>query len=173
MIAALWGQLEQCAKQIMPWSIMSSSETIAKHSLMLNYITSSMPGSFFRSLKRGHFLVSLGISGSLILRLMVIFSSGLLRLEYRPVIYKRQLTIQDTIDTTKVTEYSNVDMSPLMKNSLDYSYMIKYGLDYPSGATPQFAVQSFTASDDGRCSSKDQPLKSEYEIIRLTYFRCF
>lgn len=151
MIAALWGQLEQCAKQIMPWSIMSRGETAADHSLMLNYITSSMPGSLFRSLKRRHFLVSLGISGSLILRLLVIFSSGLFRLEYKYVTSTRELSLQDVISPAKTF----ADLNHGVSNNVAYWSLIKYGLPYNHGITPQFAVQSFKTSDDGKCCPED------------------
>lgn len=151
MVAALWGQLEQCTKQIMPWSLMSRGETIADHSLMLNYITSSMPGSLFRSLKRRHFLVSLGISGSLILRLLVIFSSGILRLEYKYVTSTRELSLQDVISPAK--DFANLNYG--LTNNIAYWSLIKYGLPYPHGTTPQFAVQSFKSNDDGRCRSED------------------
>lgn len=156
MIATVWNQLEQCAKQIMPWSIMLGNKTSAEHSLMLNYMTSSMLGSLIRSLKRRHFLVTLSISGSLILRLSIIFSTGLLRLQYRPVTFTGSLHSQDTIDLTKTVTYvdrQDGNVSAPISCGNGYWYIHKYGLSYPNGATQQFAVQSFTASDDGkRCS---------------------
>lgn len=168
MIAALWGQLEQCAKQIMPWSIMSHGKTTTAHGLMVNYSTSSLPGSLFRSLKRRHFLVSVGISGSLVLRLMIIFSSGLLRLEYRSVASMKDLNFQDTIDLTKNVSHSYWDN---VRTALDYWSISKYGLSYPSGVTPQFAVQSFIASDQGRCRFQGF-LNWHAEVDFQGYFRC-
>lgn len=155
MIATFWGQLEQCAKQIMAWSIMRRCETTTQESLMLNYVTASIPGSLFRSLKRRHFLVSLGISGSLILRLTIIFSSGLLRLEYKSVSSARSLVFLDIVDPTKSIDYQDWQNFSPVRNALGYWSILKYGLPYPRGTTPQFAVQSFIASDDGMCHYRE------------------
>lgn len=154
MFAALWGQLEQSAKQIMPWSIISSNGAITEHGLMLNYLTSSMLGSLYRSLKRRHFLISLGICGSLLLRLAIIFSSGLLRLEYRSVTSASDLRFQDTFDLSK--KVNHAERGPLFpeEKSLGYWSILKYGLSYPSGTTSRSAVQSFTASEDSKCWSQ-------------------
>lgn len=160
MFAALWGQLEQSAKQIMPWSIMNCNETIAKQSLTLNYLTSSILGSLYRSLKGGHFLVSLSICGSLLLRLAIIFSSGLLRLEYKSVTSSGRLRFQDTFDLSKSVHHA--DRGPLFpeEKSLGYWSILKYGLSYPSGTTSLSAVQSFTANEDGKCQSRSASVEA-------------
>lgn len=151
IIAALWGQLEQRAMQIMPWCLMSRGEAPAQNSLMLNYVTTSMPGSLFRSFRRKHFLVSIGICGSLILRLMIIFASGLLRLEYRSLIFGTRLSVEDVFSPTKNVSYWD-GVLPGM-NNLNYWAILKYGLSRPHGTTSQFAVQTFVASDDGKFRS--------------------
>lgn len=144
---------------------MSCRETTIRYSLMLNYITLSMLGSLFRSLRRRHFLVSLGISGSLILRLLIILSLGLLWLEYRNVRSASELSLQDVISPAKDFDYLHCDVS----NQVAYWSLIKYGLPYPHGITPQFAVQSFETSDDGTCYSWIFFISAQ--IIIVTYFR--
>lgn len=139
MVAALWGQLEQRARQIMPWCLMSRGKTPSQNSLMLNYITSSTPGSLFRSLRRRHFLVSIGICGSLIFRLTIIFAAGLLRLEYRSVASERALNVEDIFDLTKKVNYFSWDINNPVQNVLNYWAIFKYGAPYPHGTTSQFA----------------------------------
>ena len=68
----------------------------------------------------------------------------------------RSLNFQDTIDLTNNGYHSYWDN---MRTALDYWSITKYGLSYPSGITPQFAVQSFIASDDGRCRSQGFPYR--------------
>lgn len=169
MIAAIWGQLEQRAKQIMPWCVMSRGEVSAQKSLMLNYLTSSMPGSLLRSLKRKHFLVTIGIFGSLILRLTIIFASGLLRLEYRSLAFERDLNVEDIIEPRKTINYKPwQELSPV-SNVLNYWAVLKYGLPYPHGTTPQFAVQSLATGDEGKSRSKKSP--NRYFAQDLRWFR--
>lgn len=148
MIAALWGQLEQRAKQIMPWCLMSRGEAPAQNSLMLNYVTSSTLGSLFRSLRKKHLLVSIGICGSLILRLIIVFASGLLRLEYRSVVLERTLIVEDIFDLMKNTE--SWDTIFPVTNGLKYWAILRYGLPYPHGTTSELAVQSFITGDDSK-----------------------
>lgn len=152
MVAAVWGQLELRARQMMPWCLMSRGEAHAQNSLMLNYITSSMPGSLVQSLKRKHFLVSIGICGSLILRLMIIFASGLLRLEYRSLAFSKDLSLEDVFNLNKnADDYIVADVSNLLK----YWAILSYNLPYPHGVTSQFAVQSFFTDDGGKsCCSR-------------------
>lgn len=153
MVAALWGQLEQRARQIIPWCLMSRQKIPAQNSLMLNYVTSSTLGSLVRSLKRKHFLVSISICGSLIFRLIIIFTAGLLRLEYRSLASGRDFIAKDIFDpSTKVSSLSwdAPETTFPTTNGLNYWATFKYGLPYPHGITSQFAVQSFAADDDGK-----------------------
>lgn len=117
---------------------------------MLNYVTSSMPGSLFRSFKRKHFLVSIGICGSLILRLMIVFASGLLRLEYRSLTFEMRLSVEDIIDLTKNVSIETWATVYPDSSGLNYWATLKYGLPYPHGTTSQFAAQSFVPGDDGK-----------------------
>ncbi|KAB2569610.1 hypothetical protein BFW01_g12268 [Lasiodiplodia theobromae] len=149
MAAALWGQVEHSAKQMMPWSLMSRGETVAKHGLLLNYLTSSMPGSLIRSLRRRHFAVSIGISGSLVLRLLIIFSTGLLSLEYRSVTSSRDFVFQDDFDLSKDYAALEDDGFRPLSNTVNFWATLNYNLSYPHGATSQYALQSFAPSDDG------------------------
>lgn len=161
MIAAFWGQLEQRAKQIMPWCLVSHGIGPAQNSLMLNYVTSSTLGSLVRSLRRKHFLVSTAIFGSLILRLTIIFSSGLLRLEFRSLTSERAIGVEDIVDLAKDVSYFvssyTLDTTAPVTNGLNYWAMFKYGLPHPHGTTSQFAVQSFATGDDGESHYKEAP----------------
>lgn len=146
MMATLWGQLELRARQIMPWCLMSRGETTTQNGLMLNYVTSSTLGSLIRSLKRKHFLVSTGIGGSFVLRLMIVFASGLLRLEYRSLVVERPISVEDIIDLT--LEYHEAQET--VTTIFNYYAALKYGVPLPHGTTSQFAVQTFVDGDDGK-----------------------
>lgn len=149
MIAALWGQLELRARQIMPWCLMSRGKTPAHNSLMLNYVTSSTLGSLIRSFKRKHFLVSAGICGSLVLRLIIVFASGLIQLEYRSLAFERGISVEDIFDLKKNVTYTYWEDPFPVKTSFNYWASQRYGLPLPHGTTLQFAAQTFLTGDDG------------------------
>lgn len=167
MVAALWGQLEHRAKQIMPWCLMSRREAPAQNSLMLNYVTSSTPGSLVRSLKRKHLLVSVGICGSLIIRLMIVFAAGLLRLEYKTLSLGTRLSGKDIFDITRsYSSPSHSDDHDYWTNT-DYWTRLKYGLHFPHGTTSQFAVQSFVNDDDSKSGFKEFSLFNYNRGLKL------
>ncbi|OJD37604.1 uncharacterized protein BKCO1_6000201 [Diplodia corticola] len=151
MAAALWGQVEHSAKGIMPWTLMSRGPTVAEHGLLLNYLTSSMAGSMVRSLRRGHFAVSIGILGSLVVRLLIIFSTGLLSLEYRSVTNAKDFVFQDSPNFAKVVDYTSFSSEQFrpLSNGVNFWAILDYNLSYPHGATSKYALQSFAPSDGG------------------------
>lgn len=157
MIATLWGQLELRAKQIMPWCLMRRGATTTENGLMLNYITSSTVGSLVRSLKKKHFLVSIGIGGSLLLRLMIIFASGLFRLEYRSLAVDRSISVVDIFDLSRQYHQNGGPMTPIFK----YWGALKYGLPLPHGTTSQFAFQTFVTDDDGKSRPHNPQLNAQ------------
>lgn len=137
----------------MPWCLMSRGGAAAQNSLLLNYVTSSTLVALIRSFQRKHFLVSIGICGSLILRLMIVFASGLLRLEYRSIAFGARLSVEDVFDLTKTVDYVPGLMQD-MEAGLQYWAMLKYGLPYPHGLTSQFAVQSLLTGDNSKIRFK-------------------
>ncbi|GME51181.1 uncharacterized protein LTHEOB_12502 [Neofusicoccum parvum] len=151
VFAALWGQVEYRSKQIMPWSLMARGPTSMEHGLLLNYMTSTTLGSLYRSVRRRHFLVSIGISGSLILRLLIIFSTGLLSLEYRPMVYDKEFLTLDTLDLAKEVEYIEwlTDEFRPLSNGINFWAILNYNLSHPHGTTSEYAVQSFVPYENG------------------------
>ncbi|GME31222.1 uncharacterized protein LTHEOB_12502 [Neofusicoccum parvum] len=150
VLAALWGRVEYRSKQIMPWSLMARGRTSMEHGLLLNYMTSTTLGSLYRSVKRRHFLVSIGICGSLILRLLIIFSTGLLSLEYRPMVYDKEFFALDTLDLAKEVEYIEwlTDEFRPLSNGINFWAILNYNLSHPHGTTSEYAVQSFVPYDN-------------------------
>ncbi|EOD51312.1 hypothetical protein UCRNP2_1955 [Neofusicoccum parvum UCRNP2] len=151
VLAALWGRVEYRSKQIIPWSLMARGPTSMEHGLLLNYMTSTTLWSLYRSVKRRHFLVSIGISGSLILRLLIIFSTGLLSLEYRPMVYDKEFLTLDTLDLAKEVEYIEwlTDEFRPLSNGINFWAILNYNLSHPHGTTSEYAVQSFVPYDNG------------------------
>lgn len=136
-MAAVWGQVEYRTKQLMPWVEMINGPAKAENSLLLNYITPWTMTSLVASLKRGHFSVSVGILGTMLLQLLTISSTALLSVEYRSI--QRQV---DTMILDKFDFQGQIDKTDTLVAS-NYWAMIHYQVPLPHGTTADFATQSF------------------------------
>lgn len=149
ILAAFWAQVEYRTKQLMPWALMSLGKPSTKHPLLLNYLMSTNPESLLRSIKRRHFPVSIGISGSLLLRLLIIFSTGLLSLEYRPITHDKEIIVLDSLDLGKQVEPVIGTPQQPVDTALYFWGTRAHDLPLPRGVTSEFAVQSFKLSEGG------------------------
>lgn len=89
----------------MPWSLISQEQATAKDALLLNYLTSTTLGSLFRSIQKHHFPASIGISGSLLLKLLIIFSTGIFGLENRSHVLEKELITLGSLDLANPVEF--------------------------------------------------------------------
>ncbi|KAF6820834.1 hypothetical protein CMUS01_11497 [Colletotrichum musicola] len=101
LFVALWGQLEHRAKHLMPWLAMMNEPAEAEHGILLDYITPLTMGSLVESVRRKHFLVTLTILGSLLLRALVIVSTGLLAVRQQTLVREANVTILDQFNMTR------------------------------------------------------------------------
>lgn len=114
--------------------------------LTLNYLTSPTVAALYKSLRAGHFPVVLGILGTLVLKLMVIFSTGL-------------LTAKDQVMTSQI-EFLALDKFNLYKTPSNPTSPLSYlrtllairsnSLPYPSSTTPDFTTQPFLSLKQGK-----------------------
>ena len=77
VLGAFWGQVEYRGCQIIPWLLMSRSQVAAADGLLLDYISPWNVLSLFTSVKRRHYLVSLVISGTLLVHGLAVVSTSL------------------------------------------------------------------------------------------------
>lgn len=124
--------------------------------LLLNYLTESTAGSLFRSIRGRHFLVSLGICGSLLLRLLTIFSTGLLSLEYRAMTSQQEYHIVDTFDFTR-NGYGTNRLNRSTSSSSgrgQFRAISHYNLTPPYEVKTGSVGESFASSEEGRVQKK-------------------
>lgn len=143
----------------MPWYLMSRSQASAENSVLLNYLTPLRIVSLWKSLKRRHWLVSIGTSGSLILGLLIILSTSLLNLEHRHITKtftkEEGFTTLDQFNLTKAPP-EQIDtgffQSPSYSISNDWYYwgMHEHNVPRPNGMTSEYAFQTFKGPDIGK-----------------------
>ncbi|CCF41405.1 hypothetical protein CH063_00395 [Colletotrichum higginsianum] len=140
LFVALWGQLEHRTKHLMPWMAMSNGPVDAPQGLLLDYITPMTISSLFKSAKRKHFLVTLGILGSLALRALVVVSTGLLSVEQQTMAADATITVLDQFNLSRNLRIFAVDAGVTIWG------VHHKGVAYPPGTTEKVAAQSFLVS---------------------------
>ncbi|GJC94890.1 hypothetical protein ColKHC_03716 [Colletotrichum higginsianum] len=124
----------------MPWMAMSNGPVDAPQGLLIDYITPMTISSLFKSAKRKHFLVTLGILGSLALRALVVVSTGLLSVEQQTMAADATITVLDQFNLSRNLRIFAVDAGVTIWG------VHHKGVAYPPGTTEKVAAQSFLVS---------------------------
>lgn len=140
IVAAFWTKVNYHLMQLAPWRSLAAGQTSAKQSLLLDYISAWNVGALFTSAKARHFDVTAGIAATLLMQLMIVFSTGLFALEPQ--------TIQRS--GVSVTPNFNFAYRPNVTiDSRDFMTALAlqdYGLEYRHGTSEHFAYQTFNFS---------------------------
>ncbi|CAG8899015.1 unnamed protein product [Penicillium egyptiacum] len=94
IIATFWSRVEFQVKQRAPWKSMAEKPAEAGESILLDYVSGMQPASLAKAIKNKHFDVAAAVACSMLLRLSVIFSTGLFSLQTGHV---RQKSVSITI----------------------------------------------------------------------------
>ncbi|KAL4892083.1 hypothetical protein BDV59DRAFT_180807 [Aspergillus ambiguus] len=139
VVAALWGQVDFRTRQLTPWKHMLYGPAASKDTLFLDYIDPWIGQALWNSLQARHFTVSLAITGSLLLRLIIVLSTGLFTSELRHVhLTDIPLQLQNEFDGTGFANAS-IGWEPY---GLVYA-VDAYGGKYQFGTTDKYAYQTF------------------------------
>jgi hypothetical protein len=144
IMAALWTQAEYAARQYMPWILLSRRPQQASNSLLLDYTSPNVLHSLFTSLKRRHWLVSVTISSTLLLRLLIVISTALLVLTNEKIESRQQpLLATDRF----VANSSLLDNGIFQGGPANIWASVQHGMaELPAATSPNFAVQSFNVT---------------------------
>lgn len=93
IVATFWSRVEFQSKQNAPWQSMLESPQPAAKSVLLDYISDMQPVAMWKAFKNKHLIVFSGVSCSLLLQLMIVFSTGLFSLQETQV-HKSNVPIQ-------------------------------------------------------------------------------
>ncbi|KXG46052.1 Protein of unknown function DUF3433 [Penicillium griseofulvum] len=80
VIATFWSRVEFQVKQRAPWKAMAEKFGNAMESMLLDYVSEIQLASIVKAIRNKHFDVAAGVACSVLLRLLVIFSTSLLSL---------------------------------------------------------------------------------------------
>lgn len=100
VLTAFWTQVEYRAAQLMPWILMSRGPTTASESIFLDYMSPWNVVSLFRSLRWGHYLVSLCVAASLLINGLAALSTGLFELNEIWISRNTDIAVQYKFDAS-------------------------------------------------------------------------
>lgn len=137
-IAALFSRVEYQSKMIAPWKRMLKQPTAASRSLLLDYVSQIQPFSIYRSLRNRDFTVSAATTVSVLLKIMIILSTGLITLSFTTV---------NESEIPMVLQNTFVDDDTMLKSDWALpkyfmSALINGTGDYPLGINKDFAFQT-------------------------------
>ncbi|KAK5326332.1 hypothetical protein LTR70_002099 [Exophiala xenobiotica] len=146
LISALWGQVEYRTLQLLPWRLMSYGYVSASDSVLLDYVSMWNVLALLKSLRRRHFMVSIAVMVSLIIKIITAFSTGLFTATH---------AMNDYRTSFKVNEFSDIGFDQTKVDAR--AYMKSWGvhdqnLKDPVGTSGQYAFQTFyqdTINEDG------------------------
>ena len=112
----------------------------ANKSVILDYISPISLTTLYQAVKNSHYKVFLVVMSSLLLKALTIFSTGLFTLQPTNITSPNATLLLTSKFDGSQTDFTNVDGRPAT-----IVYGAEYlGLQYPSGTTSQYAIQSFS-----------------------------
>lgn len=136
IVLSLWRQVDYQLKAAQPWMQMHKGFTPALQSLLLDYLSPWQVQSLVMSAKNKHFLVASSITGFVLLKIMILVSTGLLYSS--PTILKQGAVIHiiDKFDASPLWGTTNLTGSgPVRKYNTDLSPIKSY-VSYLDGDIP-------------------------------------
>ncbi|KAL1614610.1 hypothetical protein SLS56_012054 [Neofusicoccum ribis] len=141
IVAALWGQVEHRTKQAMPWHVLQKQPTPASATLLLDYITPSLPETLLQSFRSSHWPVAVATISSLLIKLLTVASTGLLVLQITPGVH------HDCKITASDDFASGFNPAAIGSTAVLSTLAIENGtLPYEPGTTRHQAFQTMNAS---------------------------
>ncbi|OJD32671.1 uncharacterized protein BKCO1_37000143 [Diplodia corticola] len=148
LFAVFWGQVEYQVKRVMPWRQIASGASTPEEGALMDYISLSSFDALWSSLKKSHFLVSTAVAGTILIKLMIILSTGLFAAANIPLSDEHAAlrTLDDFLPNG--TGLNSVDdATAIIVNNL-----YAYGSPLPFGTTKEYAYQRFEATTGSHTS---------------------
>ncbi|KAK4236997.1 hypothetical protein C8A03DRAFT_35073 [Achaetomium macrosporum] len=141
LIAAVWSRTEYQSKLVAPWIRLSKQPAHPKHTLLLDYLSEFQLYAVFKALRNRDFLVSIASAVAIVIKVMIVISTGLISLSW---------TLVDHASFPMIVQDRFVDNGARLATTGNLAYYIMQGLmdrnlTYPNGMSETFAFQSVQA----------------------------
>lgn len=147
VIIAFWRQVDYRCKVQAPWIEMHRGFASAKNTVLLDCVSPMLPSSMCQSLKNKHFEVSASIAVFALLKVAVLFSTGLLGFHNTALNRQDVLLLLDKGGDLNVSSQS-------MQYAMSYYGATEKGLEWPSRTGPTAAFQELSSENNLPSDSK-------------------
>ena len=137
-IVALWRQVDYACRRLAPWEELAQEQTNEEKSLLLDYISPFLLTSLYRAIKFRHWSVVASLLGFMLLKVITVFSTGLLVLsstqlhDYGHVFETSSIvSAKSYCGDTKPCNYTKAANNL----GLEYQAILEGRLPYPLGTT--------------------------------------
>ena len=138
VVAAFWSRTEYQSKLVTPWERLSQPGLPASRTVLLDYVSQIQITALISSLSNSDYLVFITTAVSLILKVLIILSAGLISLAWTPV-------TNSAYPMTLQNEFVDTENNLTMTGNLPY-YMLgglqAQNFTLPDGLSSNYAYQS-------------------------------
>ncbi|KAK0633974.1 hypothetical protein B0T14DRAFT_508155 [Immersiella caudata] len=137
LLAVLWARVDHQSKLVAPWLRLSREASHPSRTLQLDYLSDFLPWSVPKAIKNKDFIVSVTSAVSVLLKVLVIISTGLITLSWTPVSYDSYPMVAQSVFRNSNAELAN-------SGTLAYYMMSGHrqrNLTYPDGLFGGYAFQ--------------------------------
>lgn len=141
IVATFWSRVEFQSKYNAPWQSMLEGPQPAERSVLLDYVSEMQPVAMWRAFKNKQVIVFSSVSCTLLVQLVIIFSTGLFSLQEVPI-HQNNVTIQ----LHNIFSAQNSTLEAVGSQPYDIINGIVFdNLTYPGGTNIDLAFQEFSA----------------------------
>lgn len=112
VVLTLWRQVDYHCKLMQPWQELRHGPADAERSMLLDYLSPLNITSFFRAVRHRHVSVAASIAGFAILKLVIVFSTGLLTLTPVSVTGPQAVRLTFSFDAQRIWDTIPLANSP-------------------------------------------------------------
>src|SRR3569833_3205854 len=145
LVSAFWARAEYQSKVVAPWIRLSMGPTEPCRGLLLDYVSAWQVGSLFKSLRNRDFTVSITTCVSLILKILIVLSTGLITLSW--------IGVKQSTSALELTEgFIDAASAATRVNktgTLPFFFLcgLSFGfVSFLSGVSKEFVFQSFQST---------------------------
>lgn len=137
---AFWKKVDFATKKLSPWQNLRNGPAPATTTILLDYISPTFPLTFVQAFKNKHYSVLVSAVGIILLKLTIVFSTGLLVLE--PTSLTRNASMIVHSDFLVGNELFDISTIGTRTGALYYG-IGSQGLQFPLGTSGDVAVPVF------------------------------
>lgn len=101
-VLSLWRQVDYYCKLTQPWREMAAKPATPQQSVLLDYVSPMYVISLYEALRKGHIPVAVSITSFLLLKLVIVVSTGLLDLTPTSHSFNRPIQLSSTFNASKM-----------------------------------------------------------------------